>query len=182
MRTVITTFLSIIFINLYGQEKVFEVSEVVNVENTSVDELYIRGKQWFISFFNDSNSVIQMDDPIQGILIGKGNFSFEPTFISGSNLTRGRVNFFISIELKEGRYRYNLKDFTHFGQVGTRTDFGVITNDVEFPYGKSLEGSQNWKSKVWKDIKEQVVVNSENIVSSLKESMNKPSIVTEEDW
>jgi hypothetical protein len=181
MRLIIIL-LSICSVFTYGQEKVFEISEVVNLENTNVSELYTRGRQWFISSFNDSNSVIQLDDPNQGIIIGKGNFSYEPTIFSGSNLTRGRVNFVISLELKEGRYRYILKDFTHYGKVGTETDFGVITDDIEFPYGKLLQGSQKWKSRIWIDIKEQVLRNSEYIISSLKDSMEKPSITTDEDW
>ena len=182
MKIILSILLSVVCFSIYGQEKVYQLSEVVEVKNSSVDELYLRGRQWFITSFKDSNRVIQLDDPKQRIIIGKGNFTYEPTILSGSNVTRGRVDFIVSIELKEGRFRYVLKDFTHFGQVGTKTDFGVITDDIEFPYGKLLEGSQNWKSKVWKDIKEQVIQNSEGIISSLKESMNKPSIVTDEEW
>jgi hypothetical protein len=143
--------------------------------------LYLRGRQWFISSFNDSNSVIQLDNPEKGI-IGKGHFSYEPTIFSGSDLTRGKVNFIISLEFKDGWYRYTIKDYSHYGKIGTNTDFGIITEDVEFPYGKSLEGGQKWKSNIWKDIKKQVSNNSNKIVDSLKESMRVSSITSDEDW
>jgi len=70
----------------------------------------------------------------------------------------------------------------NYGKIGTNTDFGIITEDDEFPYGKSLEGGQKWKSKIWKDIKKQVSNNSNKIVDSLKESMRVSSITSGDDW
>jgi len=182
MKIVLSLFLTLSCILVSGQENRYQISEVIEVENSTSNELYLRGRQWFISSFNDSNSVIQLDDPEKGIIIGKGHFSYEPTIFSGSDLTRGKVNFIISLEFKDGRYRYTIKDFTHFGKIGTDTDFGTITQDIEFPYGKSLEGGQKWKSKIWKDIKIQVSDNSNKIINSLKESMIVSSITSDDDW
>jgi hypothetical protein len=182
MKKLLTILLTIFSFFINGQEKRYKISDVIEIENSSTNDLYSRGRQWFISSFNDSNRVIQLDDNEKGIIIGKGYFEYEPNISSGRNLTRGKINFIISLQFKDGRYRYILKDFTHYGKTGTKTDFGVMTKDIEYPYGKSITGSQKWKSKIWKDIKEVILTKSEEIIGSLKKSMKIPSIVPDDDW
>ena len=141
--------LGLIISNSYGQAEPFEISEVVLIENATPTELYNRGKQVFITSFNDANAVIQLDDEEKGIIIGKGNISYTSRIFSGSAITEGRIDFILSLEFKEGRYRYILKNFTHYGVPGKDADFGVITKDEEFPYEKIVRvASQKWINKI----------------------------------
>ena len=175
--------LGLIISSSYGQSEPLEISEVVSIENSTQTELYNRGKQIFITAFNDANAVIQLDDEEKGIIIGKGNISYSSRVFSGSALTEGRIGFILSLEFKEGRYRYILKNFTHYGAPGKDTDFGVITTDEEFPYGKVVSGSsKKWNNKVWSDIKLTIEESTMSLISRIKEGMIQSVVTENDDW
>ena len=46
--------------------------EVIDVANKTKDEIYTLGEEWIVDHFMSANSVIQMRDKENGILIGKG--------------------------------------------------------------------------------------------------------------
>ena len=47
------------------------ISEVVEVSNTSKDELYVKANNWMVSAFNDAESVVQFADKESGTVTGK---------------------------------------------------------------------------------------------------------------
>lgn len=101
----------------------FDTAGVVAVEGIPMDELYQRAKHWFVNRFKDAQEVIQLDDPANGTIIGKGYF--------GNGLF-----FTMEIACKEGRYRYNLHGIYHedhgvravYGTVIENTDYGAMYN------------------------------------------------------
>jgi hypothetical protein len=85
-------------------------SEVVKVDSVSKDELYTRAREWFAKTFKSAQDVLQMDDKESGKLIGKGSSKGVNHLQLSTNSFY--LNYMISITIKDGRYRYEVTDFT----------------------------------------------------------------------
>lgn len=129
-------------------------SEVVTLDSVSQKAIYNRAKEWFVSSFNSGKDVIQLQNDEDGKLIGKGNFKFYgKPFTSGTNST-GPVSFLVTIETKDGKYRYTITDFTH-------SDFGVVPQ--EKPKGMFKVANRD----VWNDSQKK----AKEIIESIKAFM-----------
>ena len=104
-------------------------AEVVPVENATQAELYARGKVWFAQNFKSAKDVIQADDKQAGILVGKGWQEVRVAGAMGTAVPQ-KLNYTIRLALKDGRYRYELTDFS-FGFLPSATDLNPATNPAE---------------------------------------------------
>lgn len=161
--------------NLPLDEKTGKITftEVVTVDDSTAtkDQLYSRAREWFARTFKSSQNVLQMDDKELGKLIGKGNFSIIP----GLYLTDSRVDFTLSIYLKDGRYKYELTDFNH---VSYKSGYSGGALEDEKPNC----GNFNMMKKGWIDVKEQAQSNANAIIADLKLTMNKKADIESDDW
>ena len=87
-------------------------SEVVQVENISKDDLFIRANSWIVKTFNSAKDVIQYNDKEAGKIICKT--------VTGATVGRGLnrvtidpVYYLLQIEVREGRYRISATEFIH---------------------------------------------------------------------
>lgn len=111
MRTTIGIAAMLMAAYLQAQDRpTFDTSAVVTVDSASASELHSRARRWFADAFRDAQEVIQVDDAAAGVLMGKG--------VSRHN-ERGILRFTVTIESREGRYRYEIKDVRHEGVGGT---------------------------------------------------------------
>lgn len=79
---------------------------VVQVEGTSADELYGRAMLWAAHAYRSAQDVVQLADKDHGRIVLKGNVSF-------NYLMHTRyVGHAFTIEVKDGRYRYQVASFT----------------------------------------------------------------------
>lgn len=83
-----------------------EYSGIVQVEGKTADELYVSARKWFAINFSSANNVLQMDDPVSGKLIGKGNRIIEHKI--GKYPANITMHFTLSVDIKDGRYRYQI--------------------------------------------------------------------------
>ena len=90
-------------------------SEIVQVHEASKDQLYSAALAWFGHTYRSGKDVLQTQDREGGTIIGRALFRYEPVIFMGSDGIRGVDRYTITIELKDGRYRYTLADFTHEG-------------------------------------------------------------------
>lgn len=94
-------------LNLQFKDGKLHYEGVVEIPGKSKDELYKNAKLWFVNYFNNANFVIQLDDPQEGKIVGKGAFRLYfkslMTFQCLNNLT-------IQIDCKDGKYRYKFYD------------------------------------------------------------------------
>lgn len=140
-------------------------SDVINVENASSNELYLRAKAWFAHSFNSAQNVIQFDDKESGKIIGKGLFSVR-TVTLGSH-DAGNIKFTIEIQVKDGKYKYIITDIWHEPGSSSIVSPGDLT--LEKPGGGIMTmGMQNWKG-----IKSQTDNKINNLIDSLKIAMSK---------
>jgi hypothetical protein len=83
-----------------------EFTGLVKVDSSLTQQiLYTKAKEWFANSFKSAKDVIQMDDKVAGIIVGKGNFS--------ESKTCGIVNFTMKVQVKDGRYKYWVSNFKH---------------------------------------------------------------------
>lgn len=115
----------------------FTLQAVVNANGTA-KELHKKAQTWLVNAYVDAKSVIQVDDKEDGKIIVKGVFNIV-------HATQGRdVYHTLTIDLKDGRYRYtinhiiidwitdgrktNLEDFT--SGVGVKKLFNKIDQEA----------------------------------------------------
>ena len=109
--------IAMIFLTAYafGQNKFLEIfpfkdgkvnySGVIQADRISKDELYKRTKRWFIDNYKSAKDVLQLDDKENGELIGKG---YLETSWGATTIYVGHT---IKIQVKDGRYKYEITDF-----------------------------------------------------------------------
>jgi len=137
----------------------FSYHEVVKVDSISADELYSRAKPWIALTYKSANDVIQLDDQNAGRIIVKGNFEI----IYYAN--QAWVNHTLTIDFKEGRYRYDLTSFVF--------DNGQWSAPLE-------DEKKFWGQK--KKLHKQVSERANAIILALREAMQEASSSTDDDW
>lgn len=79
-----------------------QYSEVIEIPNKTSDQLYRISKEWFAITFKSANDVIQLDDPIEKKIIGKG--------IKQVNWTENlNVHFTLIVQFKDNKYKYDIQ-------------------------------------------------------------------------
>ena len=137
-------------------------TEIIEVNDTSQNELNNNAKSWFAKTFKSSKDVIQMNAESQ--LIGKGYYTIRAggTGLGGYEM---EIWITITIQFKENRYRYMITDF-----IG-KTEGQYAT---ELPIENWNNKWKNQKSRDKKNAKVYPEVNMgiQNIIESLKKEMN----------
>ena len=157
-------------------------NEVIQIDNTKKDELYIRSKQFFVDTFKSANDVIQMDDKEAGVVIGKGYNDIYIKIMGVNNAVQ--MWYTIKIQSKEGRYKYEIYDIyfkIYPSQYGGSTEATTIRAEETFDRKKYYK-----KNGDPKDIPEKYKIETVNKVNSLvkdiKVTMMKVSSTNKSDW
>ena len=167
---------------LLGQEPL-SVSEVIQVEGVSKDDLFDRAKNWFAEEFRDANSVLQIDDKENGQLVGRAVMNYKPNVFMASDMFKGSIWYLVKISTKEGRYKYEITSFTHEASGGkyNTIHLGLLTAREDCP--SNIKGQpRGTMNKFWRDTKTQSLVLSNSIAESIKNYMSKPTIPQDDNW
>ena len=92
--------------------------EYVDTCNLTKEQLYNKTKLWLANTFNDSKSVIEVDDKDAGQIVGKGNFNITYTYLMTTVTTT--IFFTIKIDIKDDKYRLQLYNFLIKATSGER--------------------------------------------------------------
>ncbi len=146
------------------QEKRFYYSEVVHVDGASKSELYQRALEWVTSTFNTPKSAIQIQDKEAGNIVCKGSFDIPLP-------AEDYVFFTFRIIVKDGRYKYILKDMYHEGTYnhGRTRNAGALVDD------KPDCGRAHMAMWYWRKIKAKAELRAKALVASAIDGMNKKS-------
>lgn len=124
--------------------KQYSYSEVVIVDSTSKDELYLRAKEWFANSFKSANDVLQMDDKEAGKLIGKGNTDIH---VKSVGLTVPvMLKFTVKVTAKDNRYRYEITNliYRNYANEYNLNPTDVPAEDFQFKNGKATKMQQQY--------------------------------------
>lgn len=158
-----------------GENNKITYSEVVRLgDSIASNELYSRGREWFAKTYNSSQSVLQMEDEVNGKLIGKALFPVYHKAL-GRTFDSGDINYTISLYFKNGRYKYEITDFIH------------TSNYESGSYKKTCDEMRYETRKVPKRVYDYYFVqldkNMKNLIDDLKVSMDKSTYVKpNDDW
>lgn len=131
-------FISII---LFCTTKLFsqEYSEVIEVPEKTADQLYSRANEWFALTFKSAKDVIQLNDPAEKKIIGKGIKRIQ--YLIGRYKTSLDMNFTLMVQFKDGRFRYNIQSSEFYPLIGSekytyelikeRTTVGGVTEHLK---------------------------------------------------
>ena len=146
--------------------------EVINCKGVDTDELYSALREWLAISFNNSESVLQMDDRESGKLIAKGR-----TEIKVGGITYPS-NFILKIYIREGRFKYMITNIVY--------DNGVISgieykNPIEDWYtGYTTKGRLvKWQVKYHKELVKFAYNIENDIKNHIRSLSNKDDI---DDW
>lgn len=85
------------------------IQNIVEVSGMTVQQLYSSVKNFVVSTYNSPNTVIQVDDPVNGHLIVKGVFGSSTCscsdFVFIGSAMEYRVTHILKFDIKEGRVR-----------------------------------------------------------------------------
>lgn len=162
------------------------LSEVVEIEGVNAEQLYARSRLFFTEYFKSSNDVIQLDDPINRTIVGKGlsheYIKFNSGF-SGDIITDQYIHYTIKIQAKDGRYRYFIDNFytTTLGSKYQGLPSSDLKNTVyESTFTKGNKGIKNSMRNTYLE----TVENYRNVLIRLRmyilTSMDKQ--IVDSDW
>lgn len=152
-------------------------SEVIQVEGMAAKDIYNTAKRWFVSTFKDANSVIQVDNPSDGILTAKGNIPFEYKNLTWAS-SSGCVWFIIDIKVKDGRFKMTVSDFSHesyAAKFAKEWSLGMI-------YNAYLPDYKHQHKKIWDKVEPMCVEEFPVLVSSIKDFMKNNKVEEDDNW
>ena len=159
-------------------------SEVVYVDSlANKEQLFSRAREWFAKAYKSSTNVIQMEDKESGKIVGRALMQVYHKALLSSNMPSGHINYTISIYLKDGKYKYEVTDFYHTGQMFNNVvgipDYGSCENMLNTIHKTMGKPSQ----KIYNSYVYQIDDNIKNMISDLKASMTtKVTNIKKDDW
>ena len=154
-----------------------QFQEVVAVDGATRDQLYNAALAWFTEAFKSGKDVLQVQNREGGTLIGTGVAQYEPVVLMASSCTRGVLRYRVTVEGKDGRYRYTFDGFTHEGGTSAckseGISFGLLTTDrlpppqvgkLKFFGGLPDSG----RIELWNDLKQKATAIAERLTKSLR--------------
>lgn len=161
MKSLSLILITFICLQSFGQT-LLSYDSVLIFDGKPKDKLYSLSKQFLIQAFKDSKEVIQLDDKEGGIIIAKGNFSYQQSnakFPCGRLSGKGIVEFTLKIQIKDGKIKVTLSDFKHItepilldGNTYPNLNVGVIYKDKSYTSADEDGPNDKCREKIYKDI------------------------------
>jgi hypothetical protein len=152
-----------------------EFTEIVEC-NQPVNIMYSNAKEWIALTFGDYKSVIQFEDETNYKLILKGLtkvsnvFSQLNSLSSGDPAPRETINYTITMEFKEGKYRYRISDIVNSTDEYFLGSWKTTKTTMPEQYNeiiKAQEESNQLKAKDKSLLKKKEIKDLEESISNL---------------
>ena len=156
MKKILIILMCFTFFSGLSQEIKFD--EIIIVDSTRTKEdLYNTAKVWIAQKHNNGKAVIQIENKDEGFILGKVKVSYEPDFLSGSAGARGFIGYTLKLSFKNGRYKFEIFDFEHFGTYISGYNFSIgIVNEGEVYLGNSTVSTKSFRNRVNNDVQKQI--------------------------
>lgn len=168
-RALLSFLLTLSSITIFAQQdddtaNPFYYSEVVQVEGVSKSELYQRALEWISRSFKGPKDVIQIQDKDAGNILCKGVMDIPLP-------AEDYVYFTFQIIVKDGRYKYILRDMYHEGTYnhGRTRNAGALADE------RPDCGRGHMAMYYWKKVKDRANSKAKVLVASAKSGMEQKS-------
>lgn len=142
--------------------------EVVETKGNT-NELYNRAIGWINSFYANPASATRVRNPESGIIDILHRFRISYEDDSGAQRDAGMVSYELLLELRDGRYRYTMSNFT-------------LRQASRFPVERWLDKTDRAYNPNWDIYLNQVDEFSRNLIESLKQGMEPEVIIEVDEW
>ncbi len=166
----------------YGQQPIL-FEKVIQFENMPKDSIFYALKKWVATEFISAKSVIEMEDKDAGILVISPNskYSYNNKYLF-SGYT-GFIEYNMSMEVREGRFKVIIKNFTHKVIAGNDLyGLGIITNSEDYPRETISSFLKKYHNLVWDDLKVKVGIISEGFFNELSTLNFREENKKEDNW
>lgn len=178
-KTILLVALSLFSFSLAAQEsEKLSFVEVVPVEGVSSDELYNRAEMWVATAFQNSNKVVKYRNKENKQLILNPNTDFSYSKLVGSEGARGVIEYTMTINIKDNRYRVEITDCFHRSYSQTFAGYGILTGD-SIP---SKWPTKKWSQSIWNELQLKMKQEISIVSISLKKAMTVSENSQAEDW
>ena len=151
-----------------AETKKISFQETVECDTLTKDVLYERAQQWIKNYYKSDR--YDMNDVVKLRLMKEGNFIIKLTY-DYKYKSDNNIKYMITIESKEGKYRYTLTDFKFYNiKSGPKSELAL-----EVSYAKM--NTQN-KGEAVTQINKEVNL----IIEDLKKYMSTGQIKNKDDW
>lgn len=175
----ILLFVACIIPNFLHAQEPLALDTVLQAPNMGKEQIYKVAKQWFVDNMNDASRVIQLDDEKDCIIMGKYNIPFEVKSLTYAGLN-GYLKNTIKIQARDGRYRLQIYDVTHYGQA--QYNSGWNQGPV---YMSAPEGWSRLKKKAYNVMLKTAIPTFQSscayTISSLQKAMGEADNLSEDD-
>lgn len=147
------------------------VFEEIGVEPQPADVLYRRARRWFSLAFNDAETVLDLEDPVDHVLIAKASMG-----TPGSELfmtADTRTSYRVTVETQEARFRIVVGPFQPDG-------LPVLTVDEEPPVWDWVDDVGRYVVE-WQAAKSDATTLARGLILSLRDEMARPTL-SPEPW
>ena len=153
-------------------EDPLEYQKVIEVQDASASDLYLRSRTWFVESFVESGAVLEVEEEESHLLMGKGNVQCSHHPATLGLRPPGIIRFIIRVEAKDGRVRISLTRLEHSSEVDS---FGILTTSEKFhEYGEFRIYRRSWEN-----LKVQAESKALTIIESLELFLKAPK---EDEW
>ncbi len=101
------------YLELPKENGIVTYQEVVSAEGVSADDLFNSARLWFLENFKYSKEVIQYENKETGIISGNASTTIRINYnvaMMGDMPVENKLTMTISIDVKEGKFRYKIFD------------------------------------------------------------------------
>lgn len=167
--------------SVQAQNNTITFSNVEEVKNNNSQQvLFDRATVWFEEKALTGDMELLVKGKNQ--LVGNVFFDYDAKTISGGRVVKGKIKCQLIVSVKEGRYKYAMKDFEHIpdGVIRKKYSFGILTRQSSCPDKVKIPlTNQDWKDKVWRNLKIKSKQNVQALAKELSLAMN--SEIQEDD-
>lgn len=146
-------------------------TEVIDLPGESKDELYHKAYTWCNTFYKNPKNVIRQKDVLNGEIVCMGRFRIHTPATKKNSVetAAGIVQYTLSLQFKDNRYRYTI----------TKINWKQSSH---YPIERWLDTEKDTYLPVYAEYLNQADEELKKLISSLNESMAKPSPKSSDDW
>ncbi|WP_375416173.1 DUF4468 domain-containing protein [uncultured Hymenobacter sp.] len=150
---------------------------VIKVDSTiSKQDIHQAVREWFVSNYVSGKDVLQVDDKDAGKILGKGIHKYQ--FVNGINISEVALTFVLSVETKDGKFRYRMYNFTGgnkntslLGGANATNTYAVNYNQCLTDYKAGKRTGYNGKIVAGMDYEAQQIISG--LATSVKKGKQK---------
>ncbi|MFA6057526.1 MAG: DUF4468 domain-containing protein [Taibaiella sp.] len=160
--------------------------KVIEVKGKNKEQIHAALRKWFADYFRDSKSVIQVSDKEEGLITGKGNYSFYLKQTVMMTPISGRVEFTININIKDNKFKYQIYGFAI--EAAYKSVLPILKTQID-PVIKS-----SYQSQTFEEIAQALALNNNTkycnamigklllVTSMIDESLKEAANTATDDW